>query len=229
MSLLTICQNAADGIGIARPSAVWGETDSSTRILLACARHALESLGRCHPWQILIKEGSISLTSGTKTYAVPADFRELRPDTTWDRVADRSVVFPGSQEWAFINGRDISTSLNRRMRIIGDEFTLYEAPTATVSDVIYYEYITKNLVTGDKETWDADINTSVLDEWLIELSVIWRYKQRRDTPGWAEDRAFFNKELAAAKAKDSAPQTLHMGGDDRVVVGGLTLPETGYG
>ncbi len=153
MSLLTLCQNAADNIGIAKPSTVIGNTDPGAQRLLQMARREANNLSTRANWAALVVE-NVFITNGTSDYLLPADFRSMVNNTLWDRSRHwrmRGAMSP--QQWQFykssIFGR---ATIERRWRLrlpSGNaagapvQFEIDPATTETTATFVY-EYVSEN-------------------------------------------------------------------------------------
>lgn len=217
MSLLTICQDAADAIGIARPSAIASSSDASARQLGVLARQALQEIADRHNWQQLVTEGSITLATGDQDYALPADFHRLVPDTTWDRTDDTQQDGPiTASEWAYAKGYEFDSEIARRFRIIGNEIEFVDTIAAGDNgNVVYFEYISsyKALnVSTPVENLTADAYTSRISEHLVTLRLIALYKRMKGLD-WQQDERRYEAELTklAGWQKSSRPLTLDGG------------------
>ena len=180
MSLLTLVQDAADRLGVVRPTSVVGSADQQVRQLLALAQQEGKELARRYPFQVLIKEKTITATATeTQTSAVPSDFDRFVPDTFYNRTANRKVEGPlNAQEWADYKA-SVSTVLFDAFRVRGDSILL--APTPTANDSYVYEYVstwwctTAASTTGTLAAWVSDTDIGILSEELMTLGVVWRF------------------------------------------------------
>jgi len=118
MSLLTICQNAADNIGIGKPATIIGNTDPAAQRLLQMARREGNNLSTRTNWVSMVVE-NVFISNGTSDYLLPADFRSMINNTLWDRSRHwrmRGAMSP--QQWQFykssIFGR---ATIERRWRL----------------------------------------------------------------------------------------------------------------
>jgi hypothetical protein len=153
----------------------------TARQLWAWARFVLSDLADAHPWQQLVVEGTISLVAGTQAYNLPSDFGRMVPDTLWDRTQHRQQQIPTTpQEWAYLKGESLVTSMNRRLRIYGNQFVFFDTITAAdASNSIKYEYITSNLaLNGSTPTTNLtdDSYTARLPEKLVTLGIVYKYR-----------------------------------------------------
>lgn len=234
MTLLTICQDAADVIGIARPSTITSNSEAAARQLGALARQELSMLANSHDWQQLVSEGSVTLATGDADYALPSDFLRLVRDTTWDRNDDRKVALPLTpQEWAFVKGEEVTTTANRRARIIGGEIEFSEVVVAGDNGkVVYFEYISSNLalnVATPTANLTADAYTARLPEHLVTLGVIWRYKQQKGLE-WNADFRIYEAERARYHAWQGSSRAFSMDNAANVPVDpySVNLPDLNF-
>ena len=164
MTLLTICQDAANEIGVPSPNTVVGSTDTTVIQLLAAAN----------------REDQGAMTS------IATDFLRFSNDTMWNRTTNRKFYGPlNNTEWQTLKGIVVNGVTNY-FRIRGNKLLLN--PTPTAGQKLFFEYIQKNWVdtTGDGSanatSYAADSNTTILDEDLITLGVIWRFLKQKGLP-----------------------------------------------
>lgn len=219
MSLLTIIQDAADRIGIVRPSAVIGATDQQIRGLLSLSIQDGKALARRHDWQKLTKEKTFTATATeTQSSVIPTDFDRMIPGTFWNRTQDRQVAGPLSpQRWQMLKSGIIVLPYDA-YRIRGNDLLM--APTPVADDSMVFEYITTYWAasaadtTPDQTTWVADDDVSFLDDELQTLGVIWRFKKARGLE-YAEEFAEYERRFAQLAGTDGGMATIDLGlGDD---------------
>ena len=219
MTLLTICQDAANEIGIPSPSAVIGSVDTSVIQLLAAANREGKNLVSGYDWQVLIKEETHTTiaaeSQGTMT-AIAADFDRFSNDTMWNRTTNRKFYGPlNNTEWQTLKGIVVNGVTNY-FRIRGNLLLLNPVPT--VGQTLVFEYIGKNWVdtTGDGAAdavaYAADSNTTVLDENLVTLGVIWRFLKQKGLPYDNQFQEYLMK-LSERQAKDGAKQIIRLTGN----------------
>ena len=180
MTLLTICQDAANEIGVPSPSTIVGSTDTTVIQLLAAADREGKNLVSGYDWQVLIKEEEHTLLAqedqGAMT-SIATDFLRFSNDTMWNRTTNRKFYGPlNNTEWQRLKGIVVNGVTNY-FRIRGNKLLLN--PTPTAGQKLFFEYIQKNWVdtTGDgsanADSYAADSNTTILDEDIITMGVIW--------------------------------------------------------
>ena len=233
MTLLSICQDAATEIGFPKPSTVIGSTDNTALQLLRLVNREGEALSK-YNWQSLQQETSITLATGTQTYSLPADFRYIVPSSTWNRTNKRVLIFPvTSQEWQFLKGWTQINGLNLRGRIKNSLIEIEQTITSTENgDSVYYEYISKywtqDAASTAQQKFAADDDTSLLDEELLTLGLVWRFKKSKGLD-WQPDFVEYKDQVAQAKARDKGARVLKLQGDKFGRTLGVNLPDRNYG
>lgn len=215
MSLLSLVQNAADRLGIVRPATVITSQDQQALRLLGFAQQEGKALARRHTWQILTKEGTFTSTATeTQTSALPADFDRWIDETFFNRTRKRPVYGPlNAQDWQFAKSV-VATVIIESFRQRGAANDILITPTPTAGDSYAYEYISKNWCAKSDATpqsaWALDTDTGILEEELITLGVIWRFKAGQGFD-YAEDFRNYELMVAQAIARDGGKRTLNAG------------------
>ena len=221
MTLLTICQDAANEIGVPSPSTVVGSTDTTNIQLLAAANREGKNLVAGYDWQTLIKEEAhttLAAESQGDMSTIATDFLRFSNDTMWNRTTDRKYYGPlNNAQWQRLKA-SVSSGITNYFRIRGNALLFHPAPPAGES--VFFEYIGKNWVitsgsTANATSFAADANTTVLDEDLITLGVIWRFLKQKGLP---YDNQFqeYRLKLSEKQSKDGAKQIIRMAGPNRL-------------
>jgi hypothetical protein len=221
MSLLTICQDAANEIGVPSPSTVVGSTDTTNIQLLAAANREGKNLVAGYDWQTLIKEEAhttLAAESQGDMSTIASDFLRFSNDTMWNRTTDRKYYGPlNNAQWQRLKA-SVSSGITNYFRIRGNALLFHPAPPAGES--VFFEYIGKNWVitsgsSANATSFAADANTTVLDEDLITLGVIWRFLKQKGLP---YDNQFqeYRLKLSEKQSKDGAKQIIRMAGPNRL-------------
>ena len=221
MSLLTICQDAANEIGVPSPSTVVGSTDTTNIQLLAAANREGKNLVAGYDWQTLIKEEAhttLAAESQGDMSTIATDFLRFSNDTMWNRTTDRKYYGPlNNAQWQRLKA-SVSSGITNYFRIRGNALLFHPAPPAGES--VFFEYIGKNWAitsgsTANATSFAADANTTVLDEDLITLGVIWRFLKQKGLP---YDNQFqeYRLKLSEKQSKDGAKQVIRMAGPNRL-------------
>lgn len=240
MTLLSLCQDACDELGIERPSQIVGSTDQTARTLLVLANAEGRALSRYpkNGWAIQQREHTFSTVASTAEYALPSDFRCFIDETAWDRDSYWEMRGPLSpQEWQRVkSGLAATPALRRRWRVkrsgssIANKFFIDPTPDSVAA--LVFEYVSNQWLTnaaGDTgyESWQADTDVPILDSELMRRGLVWRFK--------AAKKFDFTSELAEyealrdqAVAQDGGAPVLHTA-RRRVGLPYPNVPDSGFG
>jgi hypothetical protein len=215
VSLLSLVQEATDIIqGIPRPAAIVGSQQQDHRQLLALANKEGRELGRRTTWQALTGEHSfIAVANEEQPSGLLDQAAFIINETLYNRTRQRRVVGPvDAVDWQ-MQKATTTTLVDEQFRIRGSMLLLMPVPQA--GDEYAYEYVTKRFVTnaGDtlqRESFAADTDVALIDEWLITLGVVWRWKNAKGLD-YGEDFRTYDKEVTEAIARDGARRTLNFG------------------
>jgi hypothetical protein len=209
MSLLTIVQDASDRLGLARPSSVMASLDPLVVPLRGLAQEEGKTLAGRHTWQVLQTEYTFPTVNGTASYALPSGFDQLIKDTVFNRTRRRRMVGDLSPSQWQETQASLVTMVNPAFRIRGDLFLI--SPTPNSAETVAYEYISKNWCESvtfvGQSAWAADTDTGILDEELMTLGVVWRFKASKGLD-YAEAMNNYEVEVAKAIFKDGARVTI---------------------
>lgn len=214
MTLLSIVQDACDDVGFPAPASVVNNSDADQYLRLL--NREGEALSR-HPWEALILEHTFDLVASTQEYVLPSDFRYILPMTQWNRDNKRRLIWINSEEWQFFKGWTTVNGLNLRARIRDEQFEIEQTVTSgDAGTTIAFEYVSKywteNASSTAQQKFAADTDTSVLDEELLTLGLIWRFRKAKGLDFQA-DLAEYNYQVKLAKARDGGSRKLRMDGN----------------
>ena len=194
MSLLTICQDASDEIGILRPTSIVGNSDQSARTLFRLAKKLGNRLMKVFDWQVLRAEQNFTaLGAEEQTGILPSNFDRFVPETMWNRTDIFMITGPITpSQWQGLKASSYSDTESRKFMMRGGSVLVQ--PTLNAGAQIYFEYV-KNTWCQDQSstaqtTWAADTDTALIDEELITLGMIWEYKNARGLPNVSEAAAY---------------------------------------
>tara|TARA_R110000744_G_C19337398_1_gene559149 strand:- start:99 stop:806 length:708 start_codon:yes stop_codon:yes gene_type:complete len=233
MTLLTICQDAAEIIGITAPAVVTASTDTSVIQLAAAANQEGRAQVRRYNWEVLIKEGShttLAAESQGTMVSIAADFGRFSNNTLWNRTTDRKYFGPiTGTEWQRIKAI-VSGGITNYFRIRGGKLLM--TPTPTVGQAVNFEYVSKNWVdtaggsAANADKFTADSQTTVLEEELVVLGVVWRFLKLKGLPYDVQFMEYQTR-MMEYSGQDGAKPVLHMAGPGRAILA-LNVPEGNY-
>ena len=206
MSLLTIVQDGVREIGgFAVPSTVVGGDDPLAVQSLAIINGIGRELAVLHDWQSLITGATITTVNGQANYAIPADLRKFANVTFWDRTEEERIIGPVSpEEWQTFQSGLIESTTQRYFRVGAGLISFFPTPDAN-GDTFAYEYFSRNWVLSAasvaKAAFDADDDTSRIDEELIRRAFVYRLREAKGLDAEAA-RAHYLTHLAGVVAID---------------------------
>jgi len=190
MSLLTIARAVAQDCGFASPASIVGNADDTAVMLLALINKSGKALAR-RPWATLQKEHTITTVIGTPDYALPVDYGYYENDTAWDRTGFLPIAGSLSpQEWQIFKSSQIGSGIPfTSFRVKAGR--VYLDPTPVDVRTLIIEYVSKRWVSNAAGTtfydsFQIDTDLSLIDEYLLELDLTWRFLERK---GLAYDEA----------------------------------------
>jgi hypothetical protein len=213
---LQIVQTACKRIGINSPNAAVTSSDLQVIQLLALLEETGQELADRYGWQTLQKEATFT-TVATETQkavsTITTGFNYIVNDTIWNRTLRRPVYGPKSQQdWQQAKAININGPFNS-FRIEGDNILFNPVPAAGQS--CYFEYITKNWLTlsvgGTSDSIANDADTPLLDDKILTLGLIWRWKAAKGLD-YSEDFEKYESKVTDAQVRDAGKPTLNLTG-----------------
>lgn len=227
MSCLTLVQSVFKRLGLNTPASVVGNTDRQVIQVLELCNEAGQETARRYPWQALLAVGNFTTVAtesqgSVQTIAPGLDY--IINDTIWNRSLRRPVFGPKTpQTWEQQKAFAINGPWSN-YRIIGDTLAMYPVPAA--GQDCYFEYISKNWVTtgsSTSSTWVLDADTPLLDNNLLVLDTIWRFKQAKGLE-YAEDFNKAERLCADLMARDGGKDWLSLTNTKYDIYPGIVVP-----
>jgi hypothetical protein len=216
MNCLQIIQSACRRIGIQTPNTAVTSTDPQIIQLVELSNEEGREQASRYAWSGLQKQATFP-TVATQVQAIVANitsgFEYIVNNTIWNRNLRRPVYGPDSQQdWQQSIAMQINGPFNR-FRIIAGEINFYPVPAA--GQTCAFEYIS-NFWTADVNgngaaVWENDTDISVLDEQLLILGTVWRWKAAKGL-SYAEDFRKYEARLLDVQNRDGGKPILTMTG-----------------
>lgn len=234
MTCLTIIQNVArillpqNSVG-----AVVASTDPQIKQLLGLLNQEGQSLADATDWQALQTEATFTTvaaeTQGALATIAPG-CKFIINDTIWNRDLRMPVFGPDSpQLWQQQKAMYYAGPWNQ-YRIRGGNILF--VPTPTAGQTCAFEYASRNWVTvaagGTQSYFTADADTALLDEQLMELGLIWRWKQVKGLDFEADYQKYASR-VYDAKARDSSGAVLNLAGNQNDFPAIVIVPAGNWG
>ena len=228
MTLLTFVQNSCDIIGLTRPSVVIASQDQNVRTLLALAQVEGRELLDRYSWPATqIEKTHTSLAAelqGVMTTLAPG-FSYITSGTFWDRTLTQPLTGPLSPiEWQALKART-ATGPYPSYRLFGGKLYAYPAPSAGNTWVFEYQstYFCQSSAGANQSAWAVDTDVGVLDENLMELGIIWRFKKKNGLD-YSEDFRSYEQKIANEISRAGGRRILDMA-NGSAAMRGVYIPE----
>jgi hypothetical protein len=234
MTLLSICQDAANEVGFTAPSSIISNTDNTAVRLLAIANRVGKILAKKN-WHELIKTTTQATTASEPQYDLPSDFRSILPDTAWNQTTDQQIFIISPRRWSYEKSA-VTSNYFDNFRMLGDDagpdigarFTIHPTPDAV--ETLFYQYYSTNWVndtsgTIERTAFAADTDVPVFDEDLVTLGVIWRFLKSIGQP-YQDEKVDFDRQQEICMAQSGGTEALRTDGNLPLL---SNIPETGFG
>lgn len=216
MTLLTICQDAADDIKITRPQTIVGNTSTEAQSLLRAAQKVGKRLMSAYAWQILRGEQTFtSVATETQTAILPSDFDRIIPETLWDRTDMVLISGPiSATEWQGKKAHQYSDTRNPKFILRGGIIAVQ--PTLSAGHTLAFEYVSnlwcQSAALAGQTRWAADTDTAKIDEELITLGVTFEYLDSDGLPS-AKAAAAYQERYKLLVKNDQPTAGIMVSGD----------------
>jgi len=182
LTLKQILDTSLGSTGVTVPATWIGSNNlAQANQVKAIANQSVLAL-RDYDLQKQVREYSFTLTSESATYALPADFLSIVPDTMWVQNSLWRVDFPTDPTvWAYLKASAGPPGIFVRCRLINGFFEFYEPQDDLLVGYEYYSNATiQDGTTGTpKEYFTQDSDVWLLDDALIIADIKWRYKAEK--------------------------------------------------
>ena len=229
MTMLFIVNNAQQRLGLDVSTTVAGNADDTTTQLLALLNQAGEEYAEVYTWQALTKEATFTTLAAESQGAIETiapGIDHIINGTIWNRTLNRPVVGSlSATDWQRMKSSSVSGPVSE-FRIRGGLLMFIPAPVA--GNTCAFEYKTQQWATdtagAGKRRFTVDTDVSLLDEYMLILSLIWRFKQAQGLD-FATELQMYENRLTNKMARDGGKPTLHMDGSSGSFSSGIVIPE----
>ena len=218
MSLLSLVIAAcrSPGINLDAPNAVATSTNETVLRLMQIVNEEGKDLAQRGAWQALQLQASFATVAtesqGVLTTIAP-NINYIINDTIWDTTRRRPLFGPLTPQQFQQQKSMYMTGPWYQFRVRAG--LLLFVPVSAAGDACVFEYITKGWCTdvagtASKTAYALDTDVSLLNEDIMKLGVVWRWKQGNGLD-YAEDYAKYERQVANALGRDASKPVLNMG------------------
>jgi hypothetical protein len=237
MTCLSIVRTACGRLGLNRPTAVISSTDPQTIQLLELLNEEGQTLAETTNWNALTNQATFTTVAteiqGSLATIAPG-LKFIVNDTIWNLDLRFPVFGPLSpQNWAQQTAVFYQGPWNQ-FRIIDNEIHFVPSPVA--GQQCRFEYISSNWTASGAEEFQTDADTSLLDEKVMVMGLIWRFRQAKGLD-FSADLEKYSRRVADMVARESPKAVLSLGPveyDDNAIItvsgiiGGINGQVGGY-
>jgi hypothetical protein len=216
MTVLSAAQSAGIRLIGAKPDSLFSPVGSNVKFANELADLATDiavDIAKQHDWRTLTKLATITGDGTSLAFDLPSDY---------DRMPIKAAVHSGSwQQWRFEPARDLDqwldiltfagTGLPGWWIILGGQIQLTTGNSVPlgVNTTAKYYYIS-NQITAGGSAFSSDSDVFVLNERLLTLGLIWRWRQQKRQE-YGEDMKNYELALEKEIARDKGAQVLTSG------------------
>lgn len=227
MSLLTVFQGACtSGIALEKPTAVFGSSVREHLELAALANEMAAMIAESHEWQVLQRIATVTGDGTTTDFDLPSDYARMLTETQlWSSTIDGPLMpIRDRDDWLNAITKDYDFMTNAWILYAGQ---LHFRPALDASETVKYFY-QSNLwgqTSGatNIDAFTADNDTFRLDERLLKLGIIWRWREMKGLP-YAENLNDYELLKEKLIHRDRGPSVLRDSGSRMRGMGQLAYP-----
>jgi hypothetical protein len=215
MTCLSIIQSVSQELGITIPNAAVTSADPQVLQMVSLLNKEGVALAArpSEGWQALQMEATFTTVAAeiqTSVEAVAPNYKYIINNTIWNRAQRRPVFGPLTpQQWQAQKGW-FTTGPYSQYRIVNGNIEFIPEPAA--GEACAFEYATKAWVTDGSTTFTSfttDMQYSLLDEELLKLGLIYRWKQVKGLD-YSENKVEYEDRVNQAIARDTPKTILNM-------------------
>lgn len=215
MTILQAAQDAAVILNRPQPTSLFSTTDPFAAELLVAAKQVAESLVKEeHDWQALTQLATCQGDATTIIFPLPTGYERLIKGGKLHSLRFRNATFRAARnldEWLFIKDNLLVGSPGNWV-ILNNSVQIF--PPMPVSDTARFYYISNYYALKadgtPQATFKADTDAFALDERLMRLGMVWRWRANKRLE-YAEDMRDFEIAKQAAMGTDKGNQIITIG------------------
>ena len=212
-TVLGIAKRVAPAIGIEVPTVLHTSAMREHVELAELANDTAEMIAKAHEWQALKTLHTLTGDGSTEDFALPSDYDRMPKDQRlWSsRIETPLTHITSTDHWLELDVRSYDFVIGV-WSLFGDEIHIKPAMTATETAKFYYlsGHYAKDAADTAKSAFDADDDTFRLNDRLLRLGMVWRWKENKGLP-YGEDMADFEDALSEEIAADKGARILTSG------------------
>lgn len=215
MSFLTSAQSAAIRLGVNKPSAFFSGPGRFEQEIVDLANEVVTDIVKAHDWRSLVLQREMVGDGVTTAFDLPDDYDRMPKGADVGRM--------NWYTWGYVDAPDLNfwndlinglASPSPGYWIMLDNKMQFIPPVEENTTAEFY-YISKAaIIDGDtqvrKNAFTKDSDTFVLDERLLTLGLIWRWRAMKRLD-YSEDLQNYEIRLSQISAEDKGARAIRMG------------------
>ncbi len=214
MTVLSAAQSASVAIVGRRIASLYSPSnaqDDTLAVQLAeLANEVAQDIIDKHDWQALTKVTDFMGDGSTGAFPLPTDYDRM--------LLDSDVYDPSAWAWGYHHISSINQWMQREREpwispggwiILQNQMNFWPVPSANA--VARFAYISSNYARNadgqEKAKFDSDTDTFAIDERLLKLGLIWRYRALKRLE-YAEDMENYEIALSEAMSRDKGARAI---------------------
>lgn len=213
MTVLSAAQSALVRLIGRKPPTIFSSTETTVVEIADLLTEVGVDIMKSHDWSALTKVSTITGNGTDTAFPLPDDYDRMK---LAQGVSDGSSWFwgytkaPDMDTWiALQNGFYLGAMPPGWWMMLGGSMQFQPAPGA--SSVANYPYVSKNIAIADddtlKDAFTTDTDRFVLDERLLTLGLIWRWRAQKRLE-YSEDMQTYEIALSQAQARDGGSSVI---------------------
>jgi hypothetical protein len=214
MTVLSVAKEVSKVIGLTQPDVLTSSTDRQYVELLSIIQEMATRIARGYEWQKLSRIHTLTGDGTTEDWDLPSDYdRMLVKSQIWSSSLETPLSPISSlDKWLGMDVQSFDFVVNAWI-IYGGQMHIKPALASAVTAKFFYQ---SNLIVApnagsNKAVFDADTDTFRLDEQMLKLGSIWRWKEQKGQAyaEWMEDYEELKERLIV---RDKGSRLLRVGG-----------------
>ena len=216
MTVLSALQSASVRLIGRKPTTFFSSTNKFELEIVDLANEVAKSISEDHDWQGLMKGHEIVGDGTTTAFPLPSDYSRQLLDsnlysaTNWAWGYQRVLRY---DEWLYLQVRNYTMITPGWWILLDDQIQFLPAPKD--GDQARFVYVSNQIVTdtngNPKASFTADTDNFALNERLLTLGVIWKWREQKRLD-YASDQANFDALFSELSTRDPGAKPIATAG-----------------
>lgn len=215
MSFLTAATSASIRLGVNKPSTFFSGTGRFEQEIVDLADEVVTDIIKAHDWRSLIKQKEMIGDGVTTAFDLPSDYDRMPKNADVGRM--------NWYTWGYVDAPDLNfwndlinglASPSPGYWIMLDGQMQFIPPVSADTTAEYYYVSNASIIDADtnerKSQFEKDGDSFVLDERLLTLGLIWRWRAMKRLD-YAEDLQNYEIRLSQLSGEDKGARIIRMG------------------